>query len=248
MDFSKYIFRASEVGKLFGASGKLTDTNKTYLKELFTSAINGTRKQIQSKYFEKGLFEEQTGIDLLNKIITTFIDSEKNVERKNNGFITGEMDTEKQDIIYEVKNAWDIYTFDKSSLTHEYKWQVKSYLWLWEAQHGRLFYCLNNTPDHILESEARKLLYAGNYVSDVSPSYVKDCQELRKQHTHDFKPLEERFKIWDVYLDSSDIQQIQLAVITARLYLQELWENREAHLKANRLLMQDSNYIATPID
>jgi hypothetical protein len=244
MDFSKYIFRASELGKIIGASGKLTDGNKTYLKEIFTSAINGTRKQIQSKYFEKGLFAEKSGINLLNKVIPTFIDSVKNTERKTNEFITGEIDTEKESILYDVKNAWDIYTFDKADLTHEYKLQLKGYLWLWEAQQARLFYCLNNTPEHILSSEARKLFYAGNYVTEESPEYIEDYHELIKQHTHDFKPLEERFKIWDVYLEDCDIENMKSGITSAREYLNTLWEKREEQIKYNRSLMS-SAFIAT---
>jgi len=250
MDFSKYIFRASELGKIIGASGKLTDGNKTYLKEIFTSAINGTRKQIQSKYFEKGLFAEQSGIDLLNKVIPTFIDSVKNTERKTNEFITGEIDTEKDSIIYDVKNAWDIYTFDKADLTHEYKLQLKGYLWLWQAKQARLFYCLNNTPEHLLISEEKKILFSGTkldgtyFTTGEDPEYLEQCEEMRKQHTNDFKPLEERFKIWDVYLEDCDIENMKSGITSAREYLNTLWEKREDQIKYNRSLMS-SAFIAT---
>lgn len=238
MDFSTYIFRSHQFGNIVGAKGTMTEGNKTYLGDLFSGAINNTRKQVSSKYFEKGLFEEETGITLLNETLYKGKLLTKNKERRNNGWIQGECDCIKDGIVYDVKNAWDIFTFEKSTLSHEYKWQLKCYMWLWDVTDARLFYCLNNTPDHIFESEARKMFYAGNYISEESPEYIEDYNELKKHHIHDNKPLEERFKIWDVKLEEGDIEAMQLAINNARNYLCDLWNNREQRLKFNRELMK----------
>ena len=234
MDFLQYTFRAHQLGKIISASGKLTDGNKTYLKELFTGAITGTRKEVSSKYFEKGLFEEESGISLLNNTIYKGKLLTKNKERKNNGWVQGECDVIKDSIVYDIKNAWDVFTFENSALTHEYTWQLKCYMWLWEVTNARLFYCLNNTPEHLLIAEERKLFYAGNYISMENEEYLSDCEMLRKKHNHDSKPLEERFKIWDVNLTAEDIVTIQVAITKAREYLCDLQLDRASRLEYNR--------------
>lgn len=236
MDFSKYSFRAHQFGKIVSASGKFTDGNKTYLNELFAGAVNNVRKEVTSKYFEKGLFEEESGISLLNETIYKGKLLVKNTERKNNGFVQGECDVIKDGIVYDIKNAWDVFTFEKSSLTHEYKWQLKVYMWLWNLEKARLFYCLNNTPDHIFESEARKMLW-GQFISEDSPEYIEAYNNLKAKHTHDSKPLEERFKVWDIELEEGDITYMEKAVVLARKYLCELNNERLSRLEYNRSLM-----------
>lgn len=247
MDFSTYTFRSHQFGKIVGASGKMTDGNKTYLRELFAGAVNNTRKQVSSKYFEKGLFEEESGITLLNQTLYKGKLVTKNKERRNNGWIQGECDTVKDGIVYDIKNAWDVFTFENADLSHEYKWQLKCYMWLWELEDARLFYCLNNTPDHLFESEARKLFYSGNYISEESPEYIEAYNELKKHHIHDHKPLEERFKLWDVKLEDGDIEKMQVAITNARIYLNELRAKRQEQINANRVLMGlPSASLATP--
>lgn len=239
MDFNTYTFRSHQFGKIVGASGKMTDGNKTYLREVYAGAVNGVRKEVTSKYFEKGLFEEQSGIDLLNDTIYKGQLVVKNKERKNNGFIQGECDVIKDGYVYDIKNAWDVFTFENSSLSHEYKWQLKCYMWLWGVSKARLFYCLNNTPDHIFESEARKMLW-GNFISEDSPEYIEAYNNLKAKHTHDSKPIEERFKVWDISLEEGDIDKMKVAVVNARKYLCELDEERNERIAYNRLLMNPS--------
>ncbi|MDI6963987.1 hypothetical protein QMN65_26050, partial [Escherichia coli] len=77
---------------------------------VYAGAVNGVRKEVTSKYFEKGLFEEQSGIDLLNDTIYKGQLVVKNKERKNNGFIQGECDVIKDGYVYDIKNAWDVFT------------------------------------------------------------------------------------------------------------------------------------------
>ena len=236
MDFSNYIFRCSALGKLLSKSGKFTDGNKTYLNELFVGAINGVRKEASSKYFEKGLFEEESGITLLNKALYPNSICVKNKERKSNEWINGEMDCKMYDIVYDIKNAWDVFTFGNADLTHEYEWQLRGYMWLWNVRNARLFYCLNNTPDHIFESEARKMLW-NNFTSEDSPEYIEAYQNLKAKHTHENKPLWERFKVWDIAHDDNKIGELKTAIATARKYLCELWNEHEATIAKNKMLM-----------
>lgn len=235
--FDNYKFRCSDLGKIVSKSGKLTDGIKTYLQEIFIQETEGVRKEISSKYFEKGLFEEETGITLLQNTLHQKGLVLKNRERKSNDYIHGECDCFVKGTIYDIKNAWDRFTFGKAELTHNYEWQIRGYMILWNADGGRLFYCLNNTPEHLLCEEERKLFYREHFVSFEDKDYLSLCDELRKAHNYDDKPLHERFKVWDVELTAENIEQIEDSVIAARKYLNELAEEQQASFEKNLRLM-----------
>lgn len=240
MNFENYEFRCSAIGKILSKSGKFTDGNKTYIEEVFAGVIHNVQKEINSKFFEKGLFEEESGITLLQNTLHKGELILKNKQRKHNGFIHGEFDCiTKSGIVYDIKNAWDCFTFEKSDLTHDYKWQLISYAWLTGAKKARLFYCLNDTPEHILVQEEKKLFYSGNYIHTEDSNYINNCNELRKKHIHSHKPLEERFKVWDIEFTDDDFECIKQAVINARVYLQELYDKRQLRLKENLSLMDN---------
>ena len=238
MDFNNYKFRCSALGKLVSKSGKFTDGNKNYVEEVFAGEIHNTRKEISSKFFEKGLFEEETGITLLQNTLHKNQLILKNKERKSNDFIQGEADCIVNNIVYDIKNAWDAFTFENSQLTHDYKWQLVGYAWLWNLKDARLFYCLNDTPEHLILDEEKKLFYKGNYGTFENEQFIKDCELLRQKHTHSHKPLQERFKVWDLYITEEDIECLKMAVINARCYLLELQNNRNFRIERNRDLMQ----------
>lgn len=237
-DFNKFEFRSSTIGKILSKSGKFTDGNKTYIEEVFAGHIHKTKKHITSKYFEKGLFEEESGITLLqntlhkNKLIV------KNKERKSNGYIHGEADCIVDGIVYDIKNAWDCFTFEKAELTHDYEWQLVSYAWLWGLEEARLFYALNDTPEYLILDEERRLMYSGNYGTTENEQYIIDCKKLRERHVHRNKPLEERFKLFEVVVTSEKIDQIKKAVIKAREYMIELNQERNIRILINKSLMK----------
>jgi len=237
MDFSKHEFRCSALGKIVSKSGKLTDTNKTYLLDLFIGHINGIQKDITSKYFEKGIYQEEDGITLLQKTLHQGKLVLKNKERKRNGWIHGEKDTAVDGIVYDIKNAWDRFTFGKADLTWDYEWQGRGYMWLDGAEQFRLFYCLNNTPEHMLIDEERKLWYKHHFVSMEDPDYLDLCNELRKAHNYDNMPLEERFKVWDVEHSDEKIETLKACITAARAYLGELWGDHQSMIIRNRRLM-----------
>lgn len=247
--FDNYKFRCHSLGKIVTPSGKLTETSKTYLRQLFFEEIENTRKQISSKYFEKGLFDEQSGITLLNKTLYKGKLLVKNKERKSNDYIIGECDLVAPDeIVYDVKNAWDIFTFQNAQLTHEYTIQLVGYMWLWDKTKARLFYCLNNTPEHLIIQEEKKLFYSGNYLTMEDETYINDCIELRKQHNYDNKPLEERFKVFEVNAETLPIDKIISCINAARKFLNELDEERNRMIQVNRELMGiQPSFLDSPI-
>lgn len=238
MRFDNYEFRCSALGKIMSTRGDLTQSNKTYLTELFIGEINGIRKEISSKYFEKGNLTEQDGLTLLNKTLYPENLLVKNKERKHNGWIHGETDCITPDgLVYDIKNAWDKFSFGKADLTNEYEWQLRGYMWLWEADKARLFYCLNNMPEGLLIDEERKLFYANHFVSYEDKEYQRLCEELREKHNYDNMELWERFKVWDVDHSDEMIDKLKAKIKACRAYLNKLWAEEVYRIVKNRSLM-----------
>lgn len=236
--YDNYEFRCSALGKIISKSGKLTQTNLTYIQECFIGDIHNVRKEIGSKYFEKGVFCEEDGISLLNNTLYKGRLLVKNKERKHNGWIHGEADNIAPDaIVYDIKNAYDRFTFGKADLSHEYEWQLKGYCFLWGLKAARLFYCLNNMPDHLLVDEERKLFYKGGYLTYESPEYLKACEELRAFHNYDKMELWERFKVWDVNYAEEDEKKIKSAVAEARKVMNDLYDQHLNTISRNKSLM-----------
>jgi hypothetical protein len=238
MYFDNYEFRCSALGNIWSDSGKIIVGNETFLKELFISEIEGIRKEITSRYFEKGKYTEEDGISLLNDSIYKDSLIIKNKERKRNGWIHGEADCIAPDeIVYDIKNAWDRFTFSKACLTPIYEWQLRGYMWLWDLKHSRLFYCLNNMPEHLLVAEERKLFYANNFVSLDDEHYLELCAELRKKHNYDHLPLYRKFRVWDVPHDEAKIEKLKEKITLCRTRLNEMFDEQMTEWKKNKELM-----------
>lgn len=237
MDFSNYKFRCSALGKIVPKKGSLTDTIKTYLQECFIGEVYGVRRDISSKYFEKGKFCEEDGITLLQNTIYKDKLLLKNDVRMNNEYIHGEYDTLKDGKVWDIKNAWDLFTFGKAHLSWEYEWQLCGYAWLLDVRKAGLFYCINNMPEHMLIDEERKIFYSGKFFTQENEEYIKLCNEMRAKHNYDHMPLWERFKIWDIEFTEEKKDQAIDAVTKARKYMCELWDHHQEHMTRNKLLM-----------
>lgn len=238
--FDNYKFRCSALGNIVSKSGIFTEGNKTYIQECFIGEIEGVKKEAYGKALEKGKFCEEDGITMLNKTIHKGELLLKNKIRKSNDFIHGECDVFHKGFVYDIKNAYDRFTFGKAELTHNYKWQLIGYMWLWEAEKSRLFYCLNDMPEHLLIEEERMLFYKNKwkYASVESEEYIADCIELRKAHRYENKPLETRFKVWDLERDNGEIELLKKAITRARKYMNELYDDYVAMIEKNKSLIQ----------
>jgi len=242
IDFSTYKFRCSSLGKVVTASGSLTDASKTYLRELHVCETYGIEHNINSKYFEKGICNEQDAIDILNKTLHPTMFLVKNKVRLSNDYINGEhdIDVKSEKLVYDTKVAWDLFTFGNSKLTHEYEMQLKAYCWLLGYTHGRLFYCLTDMPEHLIIKEEQSLYYKGGYQDTLDPDYVEACVKLRKSYDYSLIPLEGRFKMWQVTLTEPDIEKIKHCVDMARMYLCKLEKARIEMLISNKKLIESA--------
>lgn len=240
IDFSKYKFRCSQLGEIITPSGKVTKGMMTYLRDLHVEAVYNVTNDIASKYFEKGIMNEPDGIDILTQALYPKKLLVQNKERLSNDYIEGMYDTVADDIVFDIKNAWDLFTFGSASLTHIYKWQLHGYCFLTGLKKSALFYVLTNMPENLMIKEETTLYYKGKF-SDVSdPLYIEAVEELRKKHDYSKLSLEERFNVWFQDFTIIEEETIKNAVIKAREVLMELEIERLEKLNKNKLLIRNS--------
>jgi len=235
--FDNYLFRCSSLGKIWSKAGDITQGNLTYLRELFIEAIYDVKKEVTTKYFEKGKFTEEDGITMLQNTLHKNKLIRKNKERKKNDFISGECDVDILEWIYDNKAAYDLLTFGKASLSTDYFLQLHGYMWLWNKTKSRLFYSLNNTPEHMIVDEERKLFYKGGFLTMESPDYLDACIELRALHNYDHMPLETRFKMWEVEYDPEIIEKLKVKIEKCRKKMNEMYDEYISHIENNKKLM-----------
>src|SRR5690625_2903103 len=235
-------FRASQVGKIIRKpKARKKITGESYLRELFIDQITSTHKEIGSKYFDNGNMNEQAGLQLLQDTLypKKFVSKYPSDKVLENEWVTGHPDCVAPDgILYDIKNAYIIDTFYNASFTWKYQWQIKSYLWLTGKKHGRLFYCLNDLPEKLLNDEKRKLFYSGGYDSEEQTEYKEACKKLEKRFKCGHLSPYERFKVWDVYLSTEDIETIKNSVKTANEVLNNMEEERQELIIKNKKLLK----------
>lgn len=158
-------FRCSSIGKLMTepktkAEGPLSVGAKTYIRSLAAQEIFGIDFEVSSKQMEKGLIVEQDSIDLLNRVRGLRLT--KNTERKSNDFISGECDlfdaTRKRG--HDLKSSWSAATFPIAVVDCEdnlYDWQMRGYMWLWDASEWEVNYALVDTPEKLIGFEPMQM-------------------------------------------------------------------------------------------
>lgn len=159
------LFRCSSIGKLMTepktkAEGPLSVGAKTYIRELAQQEIFGVEFEFSSKETQKGIEVEDQSIALLNRV--RGLSLQKNTERKTNGLITGECDLYDAACKrgHDLKSSWSAKTFPgwtKDCEDKLYEWQMRGYMWLWDADEWEVNYALVDTPDRLIGYEPLQL-------------------------------------------------------------------------------------------
>jgi hypothetical protein len=239
-DFSNQKFRCSSLGALMSNQpGKkdtktveeLSETAKGELLKIYILEVYGREKEIHSKYIEKGLAVEEDSITLLSRIkkIPFF----KNKERKENDFITGEVDI-KDPYLMDTKSCWDLHTFMETKtkkLNKSYEYQIQGYCDLYGFDQCSICYCLIDTPLGLIEDEKRKLFYKMNVPTTENPEYLKACEALEKEMTFSDIPFEERINEIVVKRSPAIIESVYERVPLWREWLNNFYEQQYKHLK-----------------
>lgn len=229
IDFSKHLFRCSSLGLLMtNKQGKkdtktideLSDTAKGELIKIYIEAVYGRKKEIKSKYLEKGTDVEDDSITLLARIKDTWL--AKNKERRSNEFITGEPDLLKP--LRDIKSCWDLHTFFDAKtkpLDKRYEWQIRGYCELFDEPEGTVAFCLTDTPLGLIEDEKRKLFYRMNVPTMENPDYMEACEALEKEMTFGDIPMVDRIHEITVKRSPELINMAYERIVLCREWLNE---------------------------
>lgn len=203
------------------AKAELSTGAKTYIKELWLEENYGVKKEISSKYFDKGNEVEHLSIELVEVTMGVGI-LNKNDEYFENDFVKGTPDVITDDFIIDVKTSWSASTFpffDDKLTNKQYEWQLKAYMWLTNIHQAYLSYCLVPTPEMLILDEMRRVSWKRGEAGEVSKE-VED--EVRAYFDLSNIPIWERVKSFDVNLTSDDIVKIKEKVLLAREYYNSL--------------------------
>ena len=195
---------------------KATKGMMTYCQDWLKEQLYGRRKELKSKYLDKGNEVEDASIEFLNSQLLT--DYVKNEAYFQNEFMTGTPDI-NADIIIDMKNSYDFSTFplfaDKID-NMDYYYQLQGYMELCDKEEAMLVYCLMDSPDHLIEGEAKSKAYKlGGHWED----YYTECHKF---YTYgDIEP-ELKIKKFEVKRNRKVIEEIKVRVAMCQEYIQEL--------------------------
>ena len=218
--------RASQIAKLMTTpktKGEvLSQTTKTYIKELVLEHKYGIKKEFWSRYTDKGNEVEDEGINLAMDVLELpFI--YKNDERLDNEYITGVPDVNTDTILLDVKCSWDATTFpffETEVPNKDYYYQLQGYMWLTGKDEALLCYCLVDTPIDIVEDEVRREHWRQKAIDENLD--IRDF--VQRKHTFGHIPKEKRLKVFKIAKDEEIIEKIKEKVELAREYYNELYE------------------------
>lgn len=234
-DFTKHKFRCSSLGHLMTdpktkaekEAGELSETAKTHLMDIFISQQFGRKTDINNKFLEKGLANEEDSITFLSRV--NKIMYRKNDQRLFNDYIQGEPDIlpdpSNGNTVFDVKTSWDAFTFFRTydkKMKDLYLWQLRGYSWLTGAENAKLAYCLTNTPKPLIEAEKRRLWYQLGQPADDNENWQDAQRVIDRAMIFDDIPLNNRVLLYDVDLSGDWKDEIILRVRKARGYLVKL--------------------------
>ncbi len=217
--------RCSAIGKIMTSPRSkgevLSATTKTYIKELVLEHKYGIKKEINSRYLDKGNQVEDMAIELAEQALDLgFVF--KNELFFENDHLTGTPDIITDTLIVDVKSSWNGTTFpmfEDELPNKDYYWQLQGYMDLTGKHNAIVAYCLVDTPEDIVLDEIRRVAWAKK---ELEPSEETE-QDVRSQHEFSHIPKDKRVKAFLVEKDEHAIWKIKERVEQCREYYTELW-------------------------
>lgn len=219
MDFK---IRCSAISQIMAndRSGQgLGKTAQSYCQQWLKEQLYDRKKEMQTKYTDKGLIMEDTSIDMVADYFNYGMLLKNDIYLENN-YITGTADIVLKDKIIDVKNSWSCFSFPlfETKIPDEYYYQGQGYMDLYGKEKFELIYTLTNTPTHLVEREA--YFFAKNNGYDELDSEI--WEKFVNYHNYDTVPLELRIKRFEFNRDDAVIALIKKRVIECRKYIYEL--------------------------
>jgi len=186
--------RASCAGKLMtdpkNKNDKLSKTTQSFLEEWAKEQMYGIRKEFSSKQTEKGNEVESESIDhAIDWADLPFC--VKNTTDYEDEYFTGTPDIVLPELIVDMKNSWDCFTFplfETEIPTKDYYYQLQVYMHLTGRRKAKLVYTLENTPDYLggkedyshLPAEMRCKVFEVEYSKEVIDKLIERVKLSRE--------------------------------------------------------------------
>ncbi len=165
------IFRCSSLAKLMtnprNKSESLSETAKSYIKQLAKENFYGYTSKIETKQMRKGTEYEMESIALVNSVWfgSNFV---KNQLRETQGYLSGHPDIITDDSIIDIKTSWSLETFPAlPEDADSYEWQVRGYMHLFNKPRAFVIFCMIDTDDELLSDWDNRDIHK---VSHIDPT------------------------------------------------------------------------------
>lgn len=223
------LFRCSSLGKLMTQpktkaaqeSGLLSETAKTYVREVWLQNNFDYKEKVITDEMLKGNMCEQDSMQLYQEVTNSGLIL-KNTETKRNDYFIGTSDIVTKNEIIDLKSSWSLRTFMDAEPTNDNIWQIKAYMDLWGKKKGIVAYCLVPTPNELI-IEAKKRFYFKFDCDETNPHYIDISEQIdHNNNVISMIPKEQRVKIFEFYYVESEINLIYSQVEKARNYYQTL--------------------------
>jgi len=215
----EFKIRASACGKIMGVRG-LGKNGETYCKDWLKGQIYNRKREINTKYTQKGNEVEDNSIDFISEQLDLgFV--LKNEKFFENDFCQGTPDIIIPELIIDVKNSWDVHTFpafEKELPNKDYYWQSQVYMELVGIDNYKVVYVLSDTPLHLIEKEA--YWYCKNNGYDELDMDILDNFTAKMTYTDIDDKL--KYKVFDIQRNQKDIDLIKVRVNECRKFIDEL--------------------------
>lgn len=195
---------------------------KTYCKDWLKGQLYNRRKEIHSKYLNKGHDVEDESIEYIAQQLGYGM-LFKNSKQFSNDFMQGEPDVLMSDTIIDAKNSWDFTTFplfETEIPNMDYYWQGQIYMELTGKRKYRIVYTLIDTPEYLIEREFSSYCWANNIEQDQD---IYD--EFVARMTYPDIPDHLKIKCFDFEYNEQDVKDIYTRVEMCRDYIVELSKN-----------------------
>lgn len=154
----EFKIRCSAIGEIMtksrSKSNPLSKTTESYLQEWVKEQIYGVKNFKGNKYTQKGIEVEDASINYIaDELGYHFL--AKNESHFENDFLTGTPDVITNELVIDVKNSWDMFTFplfEEEIPTKGYYYQLQGYMALTGKQNAKLIYTLMDTPEELINN------------------------------------------------------------------------------------------------
>lgn len=218
----QFKIRASACGQIMtnprSKSEIISQTTKSYIDIWLKEQIYNRQREISTKYMQKGLIVEDNSLDFIAEQLGygLLIKNEKHFE---NSHITGTPDIVLKDLIIDVKNSWDCFTFPLFSETYpkDYYYQAQCYMNLTGVYKFKLIYVLSDTPENLIVSEMRR--YAFQHGIEPDNDLI---DTFKDKMTYSDIPNKYKIKVFDITYNEECIKDIINRIEECRNYIKSI--------------------------